>query len=618
MRAGDVQSIQDGQLVFDPTGDPPVETIAIETLRSIRLLPPEWTAPQGILVVDNERAESQQEKSGKIKLKAGFHQFSLPYWHATGGAMLQLQYEGPGVARTDVTREMLYRLADTEFDPGPSSMLDADGLRLPEAPPKTDNGINFRMSSWKQAREVRSVREIRMQPVTQNGRSPMIHPGVGPQDKPFAIVYTGYIKVPSDGEYTFHLKSDGGSQLHIGATPRWLSPVVTAPRPNDWKLTLAPHGEARGALTGWNQDGAQFAIKLGPDTLNLNVPRTALRELWSTPVASGELTVDRKDEPADIDSVYAKNAAGQVQRVSGTVVGTTQDSLKFVYQEMERTIKLERVVGIVLKGDKLPAPEGAYLELRLPGGARLPVHARSLDADNSTFETAWHTPVTLPRASVGEAHVMNGAMQWLSALTPATVEQTPWFDRIIPFRTDTSTSGTPLRIAQQDYERGLCLHSRTILEYDLAAGYDRFRCQLGLQRPEGDLGNATVRVLADGNVILEVPALTATTAVQTVDLDIAQKSKLRSKSTSASARRRRPRRLRRRVSAQVSETMNVLNRDQVFLKTTPTGSNPVAGVERALATGERSDTPGNKPTIPPLPRETYRRHAERPFGEGPG
>ena len=67
-----------------------------------------------------------------------------------------------------------------------------------------------------------------------------------------------------------------------------------------------------------------------------------------------------------------------------------------------------------------------------------------------------------------DAYFMNGAMQWLSALTPATVEQTPWFDRIIPFRTDTSTSGTPLRIAQQDYERGLCLHSRTILEYDLA------------------------------------------------------------------------------------------------------------------------------------------------------
>lgn len=525
-RTGEITAYDGGTLQFDPAGEAPAEAIMAASLRTMGLVPPDWSSPQGMLVVDNEGATGVQEKSGKIKLKSGFHRFTLPYWHATGTPTLELQYEGPGVPKTIVQRDLLFQLADTEIDPGFTGELDADGALQPESPTKTNQSIAWRTATWKSSRDVRSVHDIRMQPVQATGRAPMIHAGVGPQDQPFAIVYSGYFKVPSDGEYTFHLKSDGGSQLHIGSEPRWLLPVVKGPGPNDWKATLSHGGELRAAVTGWDTSGVTFAVRIDGDPLAVTVPRAALQELWTTPVVDGKVKVDRTDESSSADSVYATNATGQVQRVAGTILGIQQDALQFLYQEAERSIKLDRVVGIVLRRDDAPPAGDMHFLMQLPGGHRLPLYWRSVDAERAHLETVWGAPLTVPRGWIGKLDVVNGNLRWLSDLQPARVEQTPWFDRTIPFRKDVATSGGALRIDQQEFDRGLCVHSRSVLEYDLAAGYERFRCQLGLQRPEGELGNAAVRVLVDGDVLLDVPSVTAQSAVQAIDLDVTRRSTL--------------------------------------------------------------------------------------------
>ena len=510
--------------------DPPkneVQSIAVASLRSLRLVPPAWPSPQGIVVVDNDRAQGVQEKSGKIKLKAGLHRFTLPYWHGSGAPTLQLQYEAPGVQRTTVPHDLLFSLAETEFHPSPAESLDEDGLRPPEAPANTDHAVAFQVSSWKELSEVRSVYDIRMAPLMSAGRSAIIHAGVGPQDRPFAIVYRGYFKAPSDGEYTFHLKSDGGSQLHIGAEPRWLGPTVAAPRPTDWKVVLNSLGQLRGSLTAWDSDSTTFTLLIGTDSLPVTMPRSAIRELWTSPVVNGELKVDRDGETTDADSVYAKNASGQVARVAGTVLGINKDALQFLYQDKERVIKLERIVGIVLRRETADSPPGAYFQMDLPGGHSIPVRWQALTDEQATFETIWGNAIALPRLWVGQLAVKNGNVHWLSDITPADVEQTPWFGREIPYRKDISITGNPLQIDKQVYDRGVCVHSRTVLEYDLGGDYQRFRCVIGLQRPEGELGNAAVRVLADDNVLWETPSLTSDSEPQTVDVDVAEKARLK-------------------------------------------------------------------------------------------
>ena len=58
-------------------------------------------------------------------------------------------------------------------------------------------------------------------------------------------------------------------------------------------------------------------------------------------------------------------------------------------------------------------------------------------------------------------------MTFLSDLTPAKVEETPYFGHRFPWRRDVNLLGEPLKINGQSFDRGLAVHSRCILTYDL-------------------------------------------------------------------------------------------------------------------------------------------------------
>lgn len=526
VRTGRVQGIENGTIHLaagEPAG---TQVIPAADLRTIKFVPAPLPAAQGTLVVDNDRAGAVQEKSGKIKLRAGFHKFFLAYWHATGQPTLQLEYEGPGVARAVIPTDVLHRLPNQAKEQAASPGPDAEGFRQADTPGKTENVVGWRLHEWDQPDLVPSVPDIRLVPIKRRANGQQITHEVGHHSGPFAIVYQGYFKVPADGEYTFHLKSDGGSQLHIGAQPRAFGPAVNPIRPVDWKVEIAEGGRLVGEIKSWEENAVTFSLPMGNDPIVVTLPPGQLRELWPKPVVAGELTIDRSGEPQDTDSVYAKNASDQVQRVSGLVAGIRDGALRFVYQEQERSIKLERVVGIVVRRGDAPKTTDLHYRVRLPGGHAIPVRWTKIDATTVTLETLWGHALPIRRPAVAGLEVVNGRVAWLAELSPSREEQVPWFDRVIPWRADQSTMGGPLRIGERTYQHGLCVHSRTVLEYDLGGGFERFHCDVGLLAPEGELGNAAVRVLADGAVLFEQSALTAQSPPQTVDIDLAGKERL--------------------------------------------------------------------------------------------
>ncbi len=527
VRSGRVQGFENGAIAFAAADESAgTQSTPVADLRLIKLVPPPLAPAQGTLVVDNDRAGSVQEKSGKIKLRAGFQKFFLAYWHAVGQPTFQLEYEGPGLARAAIPTEVLHRLPNKAVEEAASAGPDAEGFRQADTPGKTENVIAWRLHEWEQPDLVGAVPDIRLVPIKRRANAPQITHDVGHHAGPFAIVFQGYFKVPSDGEYTFYLKSDGGSQLHIGAQPRTFGPAVNPIRPVDWKVDFADQGRLVGEIKSWDENTVTIALPIGAEPVVVTLPPAQLRELWPKPVAAGELAVDRSGEPQDADSVYAKNATDQVQRVSGRVAGIKDGSLRFIYQEQERSIKLERVVGIVIRRGDVAATTDLHYRARLPGGHVIPVRWQKIDGSTVTLETLWGNPLPIRRLAVAELEIVNGRVLWLAQQTPARVEQVPWFDRVIPWRADTSSMGGPLRIGDRTYQRGLCVHSRTVLEYDLAGGCERFHCEVGLLQPEGELGNASVRVLADGAVLFEQSALTAQSPPQSIDVDLTGKKRL--------------------------------------------------------------------------------------------
>ena len=100
-------------------------------------------------------------------------------------------------------------------------------------------------------------------------------------------------------------------------------------------------------------------------------------------------------------------------------------------------------------------------------------------------------------------------MTYLSDLTPSKVEETPFFGHRLPWRRDVSLVGEPLRMKGRTYARGLAVHSRCALTYDLSGRYSTFEALVGFDDAAKGRGRVDCRVFADGKELYSNPDLSA-------------------------------------------------------------------------------------------------------------
>src|SRR6185436_4546191 len=112
-----------------------------------------------------------------------------------------------------------------------------------------------------------------------------------------------------------------------------------------------------------------------------------------------------------------------------------------------------------------------------------------------TFRTSWGQEIA--SNSVELIDVRNPRVTYLSDLKPVKVAETPYFDRVIHWRSDAGLDGGPLKLSDGEYQRGIAIHSRCVLEYDIAGKFDRLRAKLGFEPVQAAVGRAAVRITLD-------------------------------------------------------------------------------------------------------------------------
>ncbi|UOG73407.1 PQQ-dependent sugar dehydrogenase [Hymenobacter tibetensis] len=157
------------------------------------------------LVVDNNGLHGTQERSGQIGLKAGLHAITVGFFERGGDQILDVSYAGPGLAKTLVPGTAL-------FHAGP--VQPPSNLRAPDNVPNPIAGLNYTYyeGQWS------AVPDFATLTTAASGRVATFTAAPRLRDDEFAFQYTGYVRVPTDGEYTFYTSSDDGSQLFIGST----------------------------------------------------------------------------------------------------------------------------------------------------------------------------------------------------------------------------------------------------------------------------------------------------------------------------------------------------------------------------------------------------------------
>jgi hypothetical protein len=313
---------------------------------------------------------------------------------------------------------------------------------------------------------------------------------------------------------------------HSTAQPKSAATQANAPR---WKLELANGDRITASLKSWDDNSITFSASTLEDS-DVTVPIDQVQALW-TPAEQLAFKARAIGTPATgVDVAYVEKD-GDVKAVTGQVTGADQEFLKFKWEGQERKIRLERLVGLVLSQREQPATPNrdAYELFTLSTGELISGNLAGFEKGDggsgaafvvkplvAASAPAFHVPL----AKLEKITIKNGAVVWLTDLTPSSVVQTPYFDRLIPYRIDKNLSGGKLALTDGAVDRGIAVHSKCFLAYDIGGRFETFRAKVGFQQDEGKLGRAAIRVVADDKVLWEDPDLKGPARPAVLNLDI--------------------------------------------------------------------------------------------------
>jgi len=158
-----------------------------------------------------------------------------------------------------------------------------------------------------------------------------------------------------------------------------------------------------------------------------------------------------------------------------------------------------------------PPKELCWL-VSLKDGSRVTIVAAKSRVVGETLRAVHVSGVSweIPLGAIAELRVLHGRAVFLSDVAPLEAKHTPFLPdaREWPLQQDRSASGRPLRLKGREFPKGLGMHSRTTVTYDLAEKFRVFQAVVGLDDTTIGDGTAKCAVDVDGRRVFEPPALT--------------------------------------------------------------------------------------------------------------
>ena len=319
------------------------------------------------------------------------------------------------------------------------------------------------------------------------------------------------------------IKADKHSDPNLAVDPK----DPTTPRPDVW-VHLSGDEKLFGKLEAIGEDALKITT---PWQDHLEIPLTRVVGLHLAlldPKESADSFAKRLKARGSEDLLLARTKDGEVVAIGGVLEGSEGDRLLFRYQGKTRKLPLELSEGVVMAARPDPArPDEPRSTFAMPGGVALTGRWKALEATAWKVETPWGQDVNLPATDVQDVRFRGGRVTYLSDLDPSKVEESPFFGRKFPWRRDVGLLGEPLKMDGTPFERGVAVHSRSSLTYDLNGRYATFEALVGFDDASMGKGRVDCRVFADGKEIYANPDLRADAPPVKLSLPVAGAEQLR-------------------------------------------------------------------------------------------
>lgn len=246
--------------------------------------------------------------------------------------------------------------------------------------------------------------------------------------------------------------------------------------------------------------------------VRLQAENSAFTQQWNTFL--------KRDAEKD-NLVVAKRDGSGLDFLAGIVSSVTATQVEFLLDGETIPVPAERVYGIVFARTKNASPAHATIQLTSSVGDMLAAKSITLEGDQFKTETAWGQTVLIPLNSVQKIDLSSGRIQFLSDL-PALAErfdgvdpENSLFSGLInadqqkllfgPQRNTTIERQSRLRLRGREFAKGLCIHSKTEMQWDLEKKFSAMECLVGIDDEVAFNGSHAValKITGDGNVLFE-------------------------------------------------------------------------------------------------------------------
>lgn len=232
-----------------------------------------------------------------------------------------------------------------------------------------------------------------------------------------------------------------------------------------------------------------------------------------------------KRESEKDNLVVAKRDGSGLDFLAGIVSNVTSENVEFLLDGETIAVPAERVYGIVFgrpTGSKTETNwPNATIQLTSVAGDVFNAKSIMLEGDQLKAESSWGKLVSVPLNQLQKIDLSSGRIQFLSEM-PALVERFDGIDpenslfagliapeqqKLLfgPQRNMTIERQSRLRLRGREFTRGLCIHSRTEMQWELDKRFSAMDCVVGVDDEVAFNGSHAVslKITGDDNVLFE-------------------------------------------------------------------------------------------------------------------
>jgi hypothetical protein len=169
----------------------------------------------------------------------------------------------------------------------------------------------------------------------------------------------------------------------------------------------------------------------------------------------------------------------------------------------QQSIPVARIAAMRLAAARVAVPGVLHARVHLSGHDDVAARTVSWETAGLTITPLFGESWLVEPERVRRIEIVGGRWQWLSGREPVSDQHTPMLSVDWSYRLDRSVLGGAIRVAGVRYERGIGVHSRSRLIYDLPEAATELVTWFGMDDDSGPAADVDVAIHVDGQARFE-------------------------------------------------------------------------------------------------------------------